>query len=69
MTKSILILAAERGLGLGLAQQFFGRGWFVVGTARAGADMSEMRAVGGADSARPSIATIDVTQADAIEPF
>jgi NAD(P)-dependent dehydrogenase (short-subunit alcohol dehydrogenase family) len=69
MTKSILVVAAERGLGLGLAQQFFQRGWSVVGTARPGADTADLRAVGATDPDRLSVATIDVTQADAIAPF
>lgn len=69
MTKSILIIAAERGLGLGLARQFFNRGRSVIGTARPGADTTELRAIGAADPARLSVATIDVTRADAIEPF
>ena len=66
---SILIIAAERGLGLGLAQQFFARGWSVTGTARPGADTGDLAAVGAADPARLSLAEIDVTEAGAVEPF
>lgn len=66
---SILIVAAERGLGLGLAGQFFGRGWAVTGTARPGADTSDLEAVGAADPGRLSLAAIDVTDANAIEPL
>ena len=69
MTKSILIVAAERGLGLGLARQFFARGWSVVGTARAGADTSDLRTLGESDPARLATCTIDVTEAGQIEPF
>lgn len=69
MTKSILIVAAERGLGLGLAEQLFNRGWSVVGTARAGADVTDLQRVGASDPSRLSLATIDVTAADQIEPF
>lgn len=69
MTKSILIVAAERGLGLGLAQQFFNRGWTVVGTARQGADIGELQRVGEGDPQRLATALIDVTDADQIEPF
>jgi NAD(P)-dependent dehydrogenase (short-subunit alcohol dehydrogenase family) len=69
MTKSVLIIAAERGLGLGLAEQFFQRGWNVTGTARPGADMAELHAIGAADPSRLSIATIDVTDADQIQPL
>lgn len=67
--KSILIVAAERGLGLGLATQFFKRGWNVVGTARPGVDTTELRNVGHADPDRLAILSIDVTQAEQIGPF
>lgn len=69
MTKSILIVAAERGLGLGLAKQFFDRGWSVTGTVRAEADLRDLQSVGESDPARLSIATIDVTDAEQISPF
>lgn len=69
MPKSILIVAAERGLGLGLAAQFFRRGWAVTGTSRAGADTAALQAVGADDPSRLSIATIDVTDAGQIAPF
>ena len=69
MPKSILIIAAERGLGLGLARQFFARGWSVTGTARSGADTGDLTAVGAPDPARLSLAEIDVTDAGAVEPF
>lgn len=69
MPNSILIVGAERGLGLGLAQEFFARGWSVTGTARAGADTNDLRAVGADDSARLSLATIDVTHAAEIDPL
>ena len=69
MPKSILIIAADRGLGLGLAEQFFQRGWSVVGTARPGADTTALQAVGTQEPSRLSIAHIDVTDAKQIEPF
>ncbi len=69
MTKSILIVAAERGLGLGLARQFFDRGWTVVGTARSGANTDDLRRVGEADPDRLAITMIDVTDAGQIAPF
>ena len=69
MTKHILIVAAERGLGLGLAAEFFGRGWGVVGTARAGADVDALVAVGASDPSRLALGTVDVTDAGQIAPF
>lgn len=69
MSRSILIVAAERGLGLGLAEQFFDRGWVVTGTARAGDDTNDLQAIAAGDPVRLRIALIDVTNADQIEPF
>jgi len=69
MAKSILIIAAERGLGLGLAEQFFQRGWSVTATYREGADSSALEALGRADPDRLSLATIDVTDKAQIAPF
>ncbi len=69
VSNSILIVAAERGLGLGLARKFFSRGWSVTGTARPGADARELEAVGSSDPTRLSLASIDVTDAGQIEPF
>ena len=66
---SILIVAAERGLGLGLAEEFFARGWAVTGTARPGDDAADLRAVGRADPSRLALASIDVTDPDGIAPF
>lgn len=50
MPKSILIIAAERGLGLDLAGQFFQRGWSVTGTVRPNADTAAVQAVGVGDA-------------------
>ncbi len=68
--KSILIVAAERGLGLGLAQQFFDRGWSVLGTARSASDdIDALQRVGASDPQRLSVEYIDVTDAQAIPSF
>ena len=69
MNPSILIVAAERGLGLGLAGQFFQRGWHVTGTARPGAETGDLQAAGADDPSRLAIAEIDVTESGQIEPF
>ena len=41
-----LILGASRGLGLGLAQEFAGRGWTVLGTVRQQADRAALEGAG-----------------------
>ncbi|QHI97482.1 SDR family NAD(P)-dependent oxidoreductase [Xylophilus rhododendri] len=63
MDKSILIVAAERGLGLGMAHKFFARGWHVFGTAREGGELDALRRAGEADRARLETGTVDVTEA------
>ena len=69
MSSSILIIAAERGLGLGLAREFFRRGWSVTGTARPGANTAELEAVGREAPSRLSLASIDVTDSGQVKPF
>ncbi|MGF7178110.1 SDR family oxidoreductase [Azospirillum doebereinerae] len=59
---SILIIGAERGLGLGLAETLHARGWDVTGTARPGVDTNALKAVA-------RVAHVDVTRADQIEPL
>lgn len=59
---SILIIGAERGLGLGLAQTLHAQGWQVTGTARQGADTTALANVA-------QVAYVDVTQADQIGPL
>lgn len=69
MSKSILIVAADRGLGLGLAEQFFNRGWSVTGTLRPGHDASALEAIGAQEPGRLSVASLDVTDSAAVDPF
>lgn len=55
--KSILILGASRGIGLGLAREFARRGWQVVASERTRSDA--LHALGGVD-----VVTADVTDPD-----
>ncbi|WP_417843534.1 SDR family oxidoreductase [Thalassospira sp.] len=59
---SILIIGAERGLGLGLAQTLHAQGWDVTGTALHGADTVELGKVA-------TVSNVDVTLARDIEPL
>ncbi|NLR97439.1 SDR family oxidoreductase [Rhizobium sp. P38BS-XIX] len=59
---SILIVGAERGLGLGLAEALNSDGWNVIGTARGGADTTALGKVA-------RVAHVDVTRADQIDPL
>lgn len=57
---SILIIGAERGLGLGLAETLKSDGWEVTGTARHGTDTTKLEKVA-------HVAHLDVTRADQID--
>ena len=59
---SILIIGAERGLGLGLAAALKSDGWVVTGTARHGADTTALEKVA-------RVSHVDVTRADQIDPL
>ena len=61
MAKTILIVGASRGIGLGLAKEFKSRGWDVIGTER---DRSDLHGVDGV-----RIETMDVTKPDTFENF
>ncbi|WP_448101445.1 SDR family oxidoreductase [Luteibacter jiangsuensis] len=58
---SILIIGAERGLGLGLASEFLRHGWTVVGTAIPGSDTSALEALGASHPEAFRRETLDVT--------
>lgn len=47
MTKTVLIIGASRGLGLGLAKEFANEGWQVIATARAPQRAEELQAISG----------------------
>ena len=55
-----LILGASRGLGLGLAQEFAGRGWMVTGTVRRDADRAALEQAG------IGVALADITDAGSL---
>ncbi|KVC17807.1 3-oxoacyl-ACP reductase [Burkholderia diffusa] len=44
-TPSILLVAASRGLGLAMAEQFLDKGWHVTGTVRAAAGRTQLHAL------------------------
>jgi NAD(P)-dependent dehydrogenase (short-subunit alcohol dehydrogenase family) len=57
----MLILGASRGLGLGLAGEFVGRGWSVTGTVRKATDGAALAAVGAA------VAIADITEPNSLD--
>lgn len=67
--RDILMVAAERGLGLGLTRQFLQRGWNVLATALPGSDLGELEAAKNMGPGRLQIDHIDVTDFAQIESF
>ncbi len=64
MTKTAIIIGASRGIGLGLAQEFAGRGWQVVATARGAAP--ELEAAAAASAGKITIETVDIDHKDSV---
>ena len=61
MTKTVLIVGASRGLGLGLVREYFDDGWNVVATSR-GSD-GALREFAASAGSRLRLETLDVTDA------
>ena len=59
--KSLLVLGASRGLGLGLVQEYLQRGWNAVGTIRSLQSAPGLVALRDAHPGRVEIATLDIT--------
>ena len=62
--KTAIIIGASRGIGLGLAREFAGRGWQVTATARGPAP--DLAAVAAASAGRITIATVDIDSPDSV---
>ncbi|HDR8928736.1 SDR family oxidoreductase [Burkholderia vietnamiensis] len=59
---SILLVAASRGLGLAMAEQFLNHGWHVTGTVRAGSGRSKLHDLAERVGARLDIETLDICE-------
>jgi NAD(P)-dependent dehydrogenase (short-subunit alcohol dehydrogenase family) len=57
---TIILLGASRGLGLGLAEAYLGRGWHVIATARDPARATDLSALQAAHPGHLRIAAMDV---------
>ena len=64
-TQTALIIGASRGLGLGLAREYIGRGWHVVGTVR-GAARSALHDLADQHPQQVAIETVDINQPDQV---
>ena len=63
---TILIIAAARGLGHAMAEQFLGRGWHVVGTVRSSAARTLLHDLADSAGGRLEIEAIDINDQDQI---
>jgi NAD(P)-dependent dehydrogenase (short-subunit alcohol dehydrogenase family) len=68
-TKSILVVGAEKGLGLGLVNEFLKRGYQVTGTSRPGADASALEEAGQQYPGQLNIRWIDINVPASVDTF
>ncbi|MBP2471684.1 NAD(P)-dependent dehydrogenase (short-subunit alcohol dehydrogenase family) [Crossiella equi] len=58
---TVLLVAAGRGLGLALAEQFLTKGWHVIGTVRPGNPATGLHRLAGTAPGRVEVETLDIT--------
>jgi NAD(P)-dependent dehydrogenase (short-subunit alcohol dehydrogenase family) len=63
-SQTTLLIGASRGLGLGLAREYLGRGWRVIATARN--DASKLEALGGSAKGRLRIERVDIADTSGV---
>ena len=59
---TILLIAASRGLGLAMAEEFLRKGWHVVGTVRGGSTRTKLHDLADQHPGRLEIETLDVCE-------
>ncbi|WP_176039257.1 SDR family oxidoreductase [Burkholderia stabilis] len=59
---TILLVAASRGLGLAMAEQFLNKGWNVTGTVRAGSGRTKLHDLADRFDGRLDIETLDICE-------
>lgn len=59
---TLLLIAASRGLGLAMAEEFLKKGWNVVGTVRAGSARTKLHDLADQHPGRLEIETVDITE-------
>src|SRR5580692_6457703 len=60
--RTILLIAASRGLGLAMAEEFLKKGWKVVGTVRAGSGRTKLHDLADKFQERLEIETLDICE-------
>ncbi len=61
-TGTILIVGASRGLGHAMAEEFFKKGWSVIGTVRASAYRTKLHDLADSSDGRVTIETLDINE-------
>ncbi|WP_420238221.1 SDR family NAD(P)-dependent oxidoreductase [Telmatobacter bradus] len=64
---AILLIAASRGLGLAMAEEFLEKGWNVVGTVRAGSGRTELHDLVDQFQGRLEIETVDICEQSQVD--
>jgi NAD(P)-dependent dehydrogenase (short-subunit alcohol dehydrogenase family) len=59
---TILLIAASRGLGFAMAEEFLRKGWKVVGTVRAGSDRTKLHDLADEFKGRLEVETLDICE-------
>jgi NAD(P)-dependent dehydrogenase (short-subunit alcohol dehydrogenase family) len=59
---TILLIAASRGLGFAMAEEFLKKGWKVVGTVRAGSDRTKLHDLADEFKGRLEVETLDICE-------
>ena len=61
-TGTLLLIAASRGLGLAMAEEFLKKGWSVVGTVRAASGRTRLHDLADRSEGRLEIETVDINE-------
>ena len=64
---TILLIAASRGLGLAMAEEFLKKGWNVIGTVRAGSGRTKLHDLADHFQGRLEIETLDICEQSQVE--
>jgi len=67
MSPTLLLIAASRGLGLAMAEEFLKNDWNVVGTVRDGSNRTKLHDLADQYPGRLEIETVDITQQVQVE--
>jgi NAD(P)-dependent dehydrogenase (short-subunit alcohol dehydrogenase family) len=67
IARTILLIAASRGLGLAMAEDFLKKGWNVVGTVRAGSGRTKLHDLADRFQERLAIETLDICEQSQVE--